>query len=166
MNSSMHQIFELWITESPTYKMLNWIRIRQWTNNKRILHSLINEELRQIFDTGLEIFSTNVIFPVQFSGLVQIFNFLCEYVIQMKKKLNYLVKPHERFPFGFLFLVNGFFRKKSNFQHCQKLLFQIHDFSCNLACFILESLHQNVLNVFLQIFSEEFLDLTCFYHKN
>ena len=78
---------DIWIMNHRiTYKMLNWIRIRQWTNNKRILHSLINEELRQIFDTGLEIFSTNVIFPVQFSGLVQILKFLCAYVIKMKHK--------------------------------------------------------------------------------
>ena len=35
------------------------------------------------------------------------------------EKLNYLVKPHERCPFGTSFLMNGFFRKKSNLQHCQ-----------------------------------------------
>ena len=122
---------DIWIMNHRiTCKMLNWIRIRQWTNNKRILHSLINEELRQIFDTGLEIFSTNVIFPLQFSGLVQIFNFLCAYVIKMKK-LNYLVKPHERFLFGFSFTVNDLFPKKSNLQHCQIFQITIFDFWTN-----------------------------------
>ena len=29
----------------------------------------------------------------------------------MKKKLNYLIKPHESFPYGFLFVVMTFFRK-------------------------------------------------------
>ena len=129
---------DIWIMNHRiTYKMLNWIRIRQWTNNKRILHSLINEELRQIFDTGLEIFSINVIFPVQ------IFNFLCVYAIKMKK-LNYLVKPHERFQFGFSFTVNDLLQKKSNLQHCQHNILLKNVFLQWTACFHKKSLHQIV----------------------
>ena len=107
---------DIWIMNHRiTYKMLNWIRIRQWTNNKRILHSLINEELRQIFDTGLEIFSTNVIFPVQFSGLVQIFNFLCAYVIQMKKKTKLPGKTSWKVPVWLFFYCQWPFTEKIQF---------------------------------------------------
>ena len=70
-----------------------------------------------------------------------------------------------RFPFGFLFIVNGLFQKKIQFTTLSKLFFQIHRFSWCLACFSLQSLHQKVLNGFLHIFSEGFLHLSCIYHK-
>ena len=117
---------DIWIMNHRiTYKMLNWIRIRQWTNNKRILHSLINEELRQIFDTGLEIFSTNVIFPVQFSGLVQIFNFLCAYVIQMKKKTKLPGKTSWKVPIWLFISCEWPFPEKIQFATLSKLKISI-----------------------------------------
>ena len=45
-------------------------------------HSLIVEELRQIWDTKREIFSTNVTFNAESDGVVQIFNFLCAKIIK------------------------------------------------------------------------------------
>ena len=49
-------------------------------------HNLITGCLRQFLDTGREIFSIYVIFPVQSSGLVQIFKFYCANLMKMKKK--------------------------------------------------------------------------------
>ena len=77
-------------------------------------HNLITGCLRQFLDTGREIFSIYVIFPVQSSGLVQIFKFYCASIIKMKKKLNYLVKPHERCQFG-IFLCQCLFLEKIRF---------------------------------------------------
>ena len=84
-----------------------------------LVHSLLTEPFRQKLASISAISFTIVTFHVQFSGMVQIFKFLCAYVTKIKKKLNYLVKPHERFPFGFSFIVNDLFPKKSHLQHCQ-----------------------------------------------
>ena len=95
------------------------------------VHSLITECFSQIFDTGRAISLTYVTFHVECSGIIQYFNFFCTNVIRMKKNLNYLVKPHERFPFGSFYSVNGLLPKKTNLQHCQ--LFQITSFDF-LSC--------------------------------
>ena len=60
-----------------------------------------------------------------------IFQFLLYQCNKNEKNLNYLVKPHERFPFGSFYSVNGLLPKKTNLQHCQ--LFQITAFDC-LSC--------------------------------
>ena len=49
------------------------------------VHNLIMGSSRQFFDTRREISSTNVIFPVQCSGLVQILNFFCASIIKIEQ---------------------------------------------------------------------------------
>ena len=66
-----------------------------------------------------------------------------------EKKLNYLVKPHERCQYGISFYMNGFLPEKSNLQHCQNIqntiLTVLSYFSRSLVVFFFTKIFQNVL---------------------
>ena len=49
------------------------------------IHSLITGAVTQNLDTTAQNFHTNVIFNSEFNGGVQICDFLCAYVIKIKK---------------------------------------------------------------------------------
>ena len=49
------------------------------------IHTRIPRYFSQILDTAPQNFHTYVIFNAEFDGMVQIFHFLCAYVIKMKK---------------------------------------------------------------------------------
>ena len=51
----------------------------------KFCHRLITEPFRQKLSTASAILHTNVIFHVEFSGMVQYFNFNCANTIKMKK---------------------------------------------------------------------------------
>ena len=65
-----------------------------------------------------------------------------------------------------LYLLWMAFSGKNPICNTVKAFFSLNTwFSWCLACFSLKSLNQNVLNLFLQIFSEGFFHLTSFYYK-
>ena len=103
--------------------------------------------------TEREIFSTNVIFPIQCNGLVQIFNYNRANIIKLKKNLNYLVKPHERFPYGFLFIVMAFFGKNPICNTVEASFSNTWLFFMFSLLFTKKSFHQKVLKRFFQVLS-------------
>ena len=82
----------------------------------------------------------------------------CQYNKNEKTKLP--GKTSWKIPI-WLFICSGdLFQEKSNLQHCRSIFSKKHSFSWCSACLSLKILNQNVLNVFLQIFSVRFLHLT------
>ena len=70
-----------------------------------------------------------------------------------EKKLNYLVKPHERFPYGFLFIVMAFFGKNPICNTVEASFFKHMAFFMFSLLFTKKSFHQKVLKRFFQVLS-------------
>ena len=91
------------------------------------IHTRITRYFSQILDTAPQNFHTYVIFNAEFDGLVHNMYFpLCVYNKNLKK-LKYLVKPHESFPFGIWFIIMAFFGKNP---FCNTVKIQIINFDC------------------------------------